>query len=108
MSAFLLERMGWRDDFAVLAGLYAFSLLGVIILGDETLYDRHKTEPYPRGLLGRFQKLIGIASIRMMGRPTVASTWAKMATLAVRPEVLAVSKYIPKTRCYSPLPGSYK
>ncbi|KAL2158832.1 hypothetical protein VTH06DRAFT_4024 [Thermothelomyces fergusii] len=39
-SALLVLRLGWRDDFAVLAGLYALSLLVVAALGDETLFVR--------------------------------------------------------------------
>lgn len=40
ISSLLLLRIGWRPDFAVLAGFYAVSVLMVMIFGDETLFDR--------------------------------------------------------------------
>jgi MFS family permease len=94
LSAFLLEKINWRADYGVLAGLYGFSLLLVILIGDETLYN-HKNpnrQPYPTGIKGHVEKLTGIAGSRMTGRPSLVATSLQILKLAIRPEVILVSK----------------
>lgn len=92
ISAFLLQKIDWRADYGVLAAFYGFSLLGVIFLGDETLYDRGNPQPYPTGIVGRIAKLTGFASLHKTGRPSLATTSMQILRLAIRPEVLLVSK----------------
>lgn len=93
ISAFLIEKMSWRADYGVLAAFYGFSLLLVVLLGDETLYDRGNPQPNPSGVGGRIAKLTGIAGARATGRPSLVSVSKKILWTAVRPEVLTVSKY---------------
>ena len=39
-AAWLSQVVSWRANFSILAGLHGFSTLLIIVLGDETLYDR--------------------------------------------------------------------
>ena len=57
-------------DFGILAGLHGFSTLLIIVLGDETLYDRGNPQQKQTGLLGRLKLLIGIAGYKAHGRPS--------------------------------------
>lgn len=51
IAAWLIQVVSWRADYGVLAGLHGLSTLIVVILGDETLYDRNN--PQRRAKAGR-------------------------------------------------------
>ena len=74
ISGFCAEKLGWRDNFGVLCGFYGFSVLLIILLGDETLYDREKEGQRIRagGIMERIYRLTGVAGVRdCAGRPAV-------------------------------------
>ncbi len=85
--------MNWRDDFGVLAAFYGFSLLLVVLLGDETLYDRGHPKPKPSGIGGRLALLTGLTGVQATGRPSLVSVSKRILRLGIRPEVFTVSEY---------------
>ncbi|KAI9757585.1 MAG: hypothetical protein M4579_003397 [Chaenotheca gracillima] len=88
ISAFLLEKLEWRSIFGVLAGFYGFSLLILIVIGDETLYDHN---PRPSGIGGRIALLTGVAGAKATGRPTLWSGYMHTISIGLRPQVLTVT-----------------
>jgi MFS family permease len=100
ISSLLLLRIGWRPDFGVLAGFYGFSLLVVVLLGDETLFERRGFEVRESDgpvagrrrefELGRHVRLlVGIEGWRSSGgRPTLWAVWKNLVSVLVRPYVL--------------------
>jgi len=100
ISSLLLLRLSWRPDFGVLAGFYAFSLLMVIVFGDETLFDRTNLEKQPasgeRVAVGGKRRpfsiarhvslLLGIEGFRTAeGRPKVWTVFVHQCSLLTRP-----------------------
>jgi hypothetical protein len=91
ISAFVSEGLRWRDNFGVLAGFYGFSVLMVVFLGDETLYNRdtteHKTASSP--ILERIYRLTGVAGVRnCAGRPGLWEVTKDLFSLLLRPYLL--------------------
>lgn len=95
MSSLILSRLGWRQDYAILASMYGFSMLVVCLIGQETLYDRNNPQfnPKVKGLGGRIALVTGITGIRAKGRPTIASVIRHILQIQVKPHILLVSKY---------------
>ncbi|KAK0726124.1 major facilitator superfamily domain-containing protein [Lasiosphaeris hirsuta] len=99
ISSLLLLRIGWRPDFGVLAGFYAFSLLLVVVFGDETLFDRTHLDKLegkaavagarrPFSLARHASLLVGIEGFRTRaGRPTVWTVFKDQLILLARPYV---------------------
>ena len=97
ISSLLLLQLQWRPDFGVLAGFYGLSLLMVVLLGDETLFDRdglEKRQPNskPTGERRKFSVsrhvslLLGIEGARnCAGRPRVWTVFVHQASLLLRP-----------------------
>jgi MFS family permease len=101
ISSLLLLRMGWRPDFGVLCGFYALSVLMVIFLGDETLYDRSDMDKLPPGQAPAHQPrtfsikshithlLVGIPSRRRCpSTPTLWKVFSDQCHLLTRPNLL--------------------
>lgn len=90
ISAFVAEKLSWRNDFAVLCGFYGFSVLCVAFLGDETLYEREKpTQVSSKGFMHRIQLLLGVEGYRHRhGRPTIWATQKHQYSLLLRPYLL--------------------
>ncbi|KAI9694490.1 MAG: hypothetical protein M1822_000106 [Bathelium mastoideum] len=87
ISGFLIQAISWRHCYAVLAGFYGASTVIISLLGDETLYDRKEPQrsTSPPGVLGRIQKLTGIAGIRAVGRPSPFTVAKHLVSLSYRP-----------------------
>lgn len=90
MSGFIIEKLSWRNTFGVLCGFYGFSVLLIIFLGDETLYDREsKNVQRPTGFLERVRRLTGIAGVRdSAGRPGIWEVTKDLFSLMLRPYLL--------------------
>ena len=114
ISSLLLLRLDWRSDFGVLAGFYALSFAMVLVLGDETLYDRQAYNPLQdegektsrtawlnlptwvnvptwvnRPSRRRFKTLVGIEGYCGRGaRPSLWTIFRDMALLLTRPNLL--------------------
>ncbi|KAL2173997.1 major facilitator superfamily domain-containing protein [Thermothelomyces heterothallicus CBS 202.75] len=86
LSGLLALRLGWRDDFAVLAGLYALSVVVVAALGDETLFVRAGMPARCAGG-GRAEREKGVNG----GRASSSSLWGvwrNQCSLLARPYLL--------------------
>jgi MFS family permease len=91
ISAFLAEKLGWRDNFGVLCGFYGFSVLMILAFGDETLYDREKQgdKVNRTGVVERIFRLTGIAGVRdSTGRPSLWEVTKDLFGLLARPYLL--------------------
>lgn len=90
ISSWLNLALGWRDNFWVLAGICAFSLLTVVFLGDETLYDRNETEKaVATGFMSKIKLLLGVTGAKTtQGRPSILQTQKDQWTLIFKPYVL--------------------
>lgn len=91
ISAFLAEKLSWRNNFGVLCGFYGFSVLMILAFGDETLYDREKQgEKVTRtGAVERISRLTGIAGVRdCEGRPSLWEVTKDLFGLLARPYLL--------------------
>ena len=101
ISGFLIQAISWRSCFAVLAGFYGASTLIITLVGDETLYDRGNpsTNTSPPGILGRIQKLTGIAGVRASGRPSPSTVTKHLIALSYRPYLFLPSKYAKIRHC---------
>lgn len=93
ISGFIAENLSWRSNFAVLCGFYGFSVLTVIFLGDETLYDRNaERAPRTKGILGRLSLLTGLTGFQERGpRPSLWTVCKDMFGLLLRPYLLLPS-----------------
>ncbi|KAF1808393.1 MFS general substrate transporter [Eremomyces bilateralis CBS 781.70] len=90
ISGFIAEKLWWRDNFAVLCGFYGFSVLTIILLGDETLYDRNaERKPRQKGILGRLSLLTGVTGFQERDpRPTLWTVLKDIFGLLLRPYLL--------------------
>lgn len=107
ISSLLLLRLDWRSDFGVLAGFYALSLAMVLVLGDETLFDRQGYNPLHGGgeknnmpvwlkvpawlnapTRRRLELLVGIQGYRGRGvRPGLITVFWDLCLLLARPNL---------------------
>lgn len=102
ISSLILLKLDWRPDFGVLAGFYAFSVLMVVIFGDETLFDRSTMVKLPVGHRQPFQRrrpyrlsrhlthlTVGIPMRRRCpNSPTLLTVFKHQCSLLVRPCLL--------------------
>jgi len=102
ISSLLLLRLDWRPNFGVLAGFYVFSVLMVVVLGDETLFDRRGIDKLPAGHRQPFQRrqpvsisrhlthlLVGIpARRRSPNTPKLWDVFTQQCSLLARPYLL--------------------
>jgi MFS family permease len=90
LSGFILLGLDWRHTFGVLCGLYGFSVLMIILFGDETLHNREGFQlPKEHGIMGRIKRLTGISGIQhQQGRPGVWEVTKDLFGLLGRPYLL--------------------
>lgn len=91
ISGFIIEKLSWRNTFGVLCGFYGFSVLLILLLGDETLYDREKEHDAerPTGFVERVKRITGIAGVRdSAGRPGLWEVTKDLFGLMLRPYLL--------------------
>lgn len=95
ISSLIISKLNWREDFGVLAGFYGLSLLMVVFLGDETLYDRNKAgeKPRNRSILRQVSLLLGVEGARVSGRPGLWTVTKHQYSLLARPYLFAPSKW---------------
>lgn len=87
ISSWLLIKLGWVADMGVLAGFYGFSTLLVILIGQETLYDREK-ERVPTAGASRIALLTGVAGVKATGLPRMMDVFKHLFELAICPQLL--------------------
>ncbi|KAL0264883.1 hypothetical protein SLS55_000836 [Diplodia seriata] len=94
MSSLILSKIGWREDFAVLAGMYFLSLVLVIAMGDETAFDRRSPGNNIKacGTRGRLELLTGVTGWKTKGRPSLWSVSAQILQVQIKPQILLPSK----------------
>ncbi|KAH8902993.1 MFS general substrate transporter [Coniochaeta sp. PMI_546] len=102
ISSLLLLKLDWRSDFGILAGFYGFSVLMVVIFGDETLFDRNGIDKLPVGHRQPFQRrqpfsmarhlthlLVGVPARRRSAKvPTLLTVLKHQCSLLTRPYLL--------------------
>jgi MFS family permease len=91
ISSFLLSKISWRLDMGILAIFYAVSTVLVVILGEETLYDREKTVNPTEGA-SHVSLLIGVAGFKAKGQTTMASVSKHLLQIFIRPQLLLPCK----------------
>ncbi|KAA8908147.1 major facilitator superfamily domain-containing protein [Sphaerosporella brunnea] len=76
LSAFILRSLTWRQSWLLVSGFIGLGLLSVILLMDETAYDRHFEENNPRRPPGfiryRVFTLSGARGYQMRGTKSIA------------------------------------
>ena len=87
LSALCARQLSWRNDFGVLCGFYGFSVLCVVIFGDETLYDRRNPKKSSsQGVMRRIKLLVGIEGVKQSAdQPTIWATQKHQYSLLLRP-----------------------
>jgi MFS family permease len=92
ISGFIVEKLSWRNDFAVLCGFYGLSVLLILLFGDETLYNRDGFQKArSQGVKGRISRLLGIEGITAEGRPSIFAVTKDLFSLLLRPYLVLPS-----------------
>lgn len=103
ISGFIVSKLDWRNTYGVLCGFYGLSVLLIVLLGDETLYNREAynrdgtVEKPPKGsfISERILRLTGVRGIRESeGRPNVWEVTKDLFGLLRRPQLLLPSEYL--------------
>ncbi|KAL1623720.1 hypothetical protein SLS54_004181 [Diplodia seriata] len=90
ISSLIISKLNWREDFGVLAGFYGLSVLMVVSLGEETLYERNVSEkPKDRSIAQHISSLLGIEGARVKGRPGLWTVTKHQYSLLARPYLFA-------------------
>jgi len=91
-AAWLISVIDWRADFGVLAALHVVSTLVVILVGDETLYDRNNPLPRQKGVLAKVKLVLGITGVKesklSTSRPSMSTVFIDIARIQIRPHIL--------------------
>jgi MFS family permease len=87
IAAWLIQAVSWRADYGVLAGLHGLSTILVVVLGDETLYDRHNPQKRQTGLVARVKLLIGVTGYRAQGRPSPVEVIKDLLAIQIKPQI---------------------
>ncbi|KZF25794.1 MFS general substrate transporter [Xylona heveae TC161] len=94
ISGMIITKLDWRADFGILAAFYGFSFILIILLGDETLYDRGEEKQQltsTTGVVRKLQLLSGFAGARAKGRPSVITSFLHTLSIGIRPHVFLIS-----------------
>jgi MFS family permease len=97
LSGFIVEKLDWRNTFGVLCGFYGFSVLMILLLGEETTFNRDGVHrPRRGGLMGKIAAVSGIQGFHERSdRPPVWEVSKDLFGLLGRPYLLVPSKYPP-------------
>lgn len=91
VSSFLLSKISWQFDMGVLAMFYGVSSILVVLLGEETLYDRQKSIK-PTAGASKISILIGLAGYKAKDQTSLWSVTRHLAQLLIKPQLLMPSK----------------
>ena len=91
LSAWIIQAVDWRADYGILAGLYGFSCLLVVLIGEETLYDRQNPQSRPTGVLARIKLLLGVTGAQVEGRPTLWTVTKDLVRIQIRPQIFFIT-----------------
>lgn len=72
-------------------GLHGFSTLLIVVLGDETLYDRGNPQQKQSGLLDRLKLLIGIAGFKAHNRQSQVGVLKDLFLVQIKSQVFFVT-----------------
>jgi MFS family permease len=87
VAGMIATTQGWRADYGILAALHGFATLLVVVLGDETLYDRHNPQPRQKGIMGKISRLTGIAGAKVKGRPNMLTVLKDIVVIQIKPQI---------------------
>ena len=91
ISSWIALALDWRNNFWILAGFCAFSVLTIVVFGDETLYDRHGAEKAVAagGFGSRLKLLLGVTGAKTTsGRPSIWTTQKDQYAMIIKPYVM--------------------
>lgn len=87
ISSFLLSVVSWRVNMGILAASYAVSTILVVLLGEETLYDREKTVNPTEGA-SHISLLIGTAGFKAKGQTSLGVVSKHLAQISIKPQLI--------------------
>jgi MFS family permease len=96
ISGLIVSKLSWRDTLSVLCGFYGFSVLMVVLFGDETLYDREsgQVEKSGRGFKERILRITGVRGVQLAGnKPGLWEVTKDLFGMIRRPQLLLPSEY---------------
>jgi MFS family permease len=91
ISSFLLSRISWQFDMGVLAMFYGTSAILVVLLGEETMYDRERSWK-PTAGASKFSILVGIAGAKAKGQTGLMLVSRQLLELLIKPQLLLPCK----------------
>lgn len=91
IAAWLIQAVSWRADYGVLAALHGLSTILVILLGDETLYDRANPQKRGTGLMARVKLLVGVTGHKAKGRPSFWKVTKNLLIIQIKPQIFFIT-----------------
>lgn len=91
VSSFLLEVVSWQLDMGILAMIYGLSTALVVLLGEETLYNRQSSHK-PTAGSSRLSVLLGIAGAKAKNQTSLVSMSKYLARMSIKPQLLLPCK----------------
>lgn len=94
ISSFMLRSLTWREAFWMFSGFVAVGLIAIIVMMEETAYDRETPTNNPDRPAGHWKRkmysLIGITGSRMKGRKTLLQGSMEVWRVFIQPQFLLV------------------
>ncbi|CCX08386.1 major facilitator superfamily domain-containing protein [Pyronema domesticum] len=105
ISSFMLRSLTWREAFWMFSGFVAVGLIAIIVMMEETAYDRETPTNNPDRPAGHWKRkmysLIGITGSRMKGRKTLLQGSMEVWRVFIQPQFLLVWLFHGLTYCWS-------
>lgn len=96
LSSLILSKIGWRASFWIVVGLVGFGLLLVVLLMEETTYDRVDpgNNPVRPDKYWKYKalSLTGVMGHRAKGRPTLWEGTLGLAKVFIKPQFYLLCK----------------
>lgn len=97
LSAFVVQAISWRPASYIVSGIVAFGLVLVVLLMDETTYDRQCPDNNPqrpaRYWPRKIQSLAGVTGHRAKNRPTIVEGALEIFSVLIKPQFLCLCKF---------------